>query len=145
MTDIETADRVSRSRARIIPVLAIVFIAGQGAYFSQDDMTRTVDHVRIAAWLVWSVVLLLFLATGGGFIHSRKVRALMNDEVTRANRLQAYAIGFWAAAGSAIGLYIVNLFEPVSGRDAIHIILTAAIGGALLTFGMLERRTHRDG
>ncbi len=38
MTDIETADRVSRSRARIIPVLAIVFIAGQGAYFSQDGI-----------------------------------------------------------------------------------------------------------
>jgi hypothetical protein len=145
MTDAETADRVSRKRARVIPVLAIVFVAGQAAYFSQDGTARIVDHVRIGAWLIWSVTLLTFLATGGGFIYSRKVRALMNDEVTRANRMRGYATGFWAASGSAIGLYGLNLVEPVSGRDAIHIILTAAIAGALLAFGMLERRTHRDG
>lgn len=144
MSDVETADRVSRSRARILPVLAIVFIAGQAAYFTQDDTTRTVDHVRIAAWLVWSLVLLAFLATGGGFIHSKRVRALMNDEVTRLNRLRSYSVGFWAASASAIGLYLLNLFEPVSGRDATHIILTAAIAGAVLVFGLLERRTHRD-
>ena len=34
--DIETADRLSRRRARIIPFLAIIFLAGQAAYFSQD-------------------------------------------------------------------------------------------------------------
>ena len=145
MTDVETADRVSRKRARIIPVLAILFVVGQAAYFTQDGTTRAVDHVRIGAWLIWSATLLTFLATGGGFIYSRKVRALMNDEVTRANRMRAYAIGFWAACGSAIALYVLNLFEPVSGRDAAHVILTSAIAGALLTFGMLERRTHRDG
>jgi hypothetical protein len=145
MTDVETADRVSRKRARALPLLAIVFIVGQAAYFSQEGTARTVDHVRIGAWLVWSVTLLTFLATGGGFIYSRKVRSLMNDEVTRANRMRAYSVGFWAASGSAIILYVLNLFEPVSGRDATHIILTAAIAGALLAFGLLERRTHRDG
>ena len=145
MSDIETADRISRSRARIIPVLAVIFLTGQAAYFSQTDAGRTVDHVRIGAWFVWSLVLLTFLATGGGFIHSKRVRALMNDEVTRANRMKAYAVGFWAVAASLLGLYVVALFDQVSGRDAIHISLSAGIAAALLTFGFLERRALKDG
>jgi hypothetical protein len=32
--------------------------------------------------------------------------------------------------------------EDVPAADAIHIILTAAIGAALLNFGLLERRLH---
>jgi hypothetical protein len=73
------------------------------------------------------------------------VRALMNDELTRENRRTGYAFGFWAAVGSAIGLYAVALFEPVSGREAVHIVLTAAIAAALMTFGALERRQLRNG
>jgi hypothetical protein len=46
--------------------------------------------------------------------------------------------------GGAILLYVVDMFELVSGRDAIHIIMTAGIGAALLTFGKLERRALRD-
>ncbi|HST36999.1 MAG TPA: hypothetical protein VLK25_10280 [Allosphingosinicella sp.] len=144
-SDIETADRLSRRRARMIPVLAAIFLAGQAAYFSQDRAERLVDHVKIGAWLIWVLVLLVVLETGGGFIHSKKVRALINDEITRANRQRAYAIGFWTAMGVGIGTYVVAMFEPVTSREAIHLIVTAAIGGALLMFGLLERRAHRDG
>jgi hypothetical protein len=36
------------------------------------------------------------------------------------------------------------MFEPVSGRDAVHVIVTAAIAAALVRFGMLERRALKD-
>jgi hypothetical protein len=144
-SDVETADRLSRRRARIIPVLAVIFLAGQAAYFSQDRAERLVDQVKIGAWLIWVIVLLALLETGGGFIHSKKVRALINDETTRANRQRAYVIGFWTAMGAGIGLYVVAMFEQVTSREAIHLIVTAAIAGALLMFGLLERRAHQDG
>ena len=32
--------------------------------------------------------------------------------------------GFWAAMGTAIVLYAIDLFEPVSGHQAVHIIMT---------------------
>jgi hypothetical protein len=44
----------------------------------------------------------------------------------------------------AILLYVVDLFEPMTGRDAIHLLLTVGIAAALLRFGMLERRALRD-
>jgi hypothetical protein len=145
LSDVEYADRLSRRRARMLPFLAIVFLAGQAIYFSGPEMpTRTVDQVKVSAWLVWAVVLLFLLASGGGLFRGRKVRALMDDESTIANRHRAYSMGFWTAVGAAVGLYVVTMFESVSGREAIHIILTMAVAGALLMFGMLERRAHRE-
>jgi hypothetical protein len=145
-SDIETADRLSRRRARLLPVLAILFLAQQASYFAEPEQSvRLVDHVKIGAWLILSIVLLLALGTGGFWLKPKKVRELMDDELSRANRLRAQALGFWMAAGAAIGLYIVNMFEAVSARESIHIILTSAIAGALLMFGLLERRMLKDG
>ena len=126
-------------------VLGALFLSQQVMYFSgMHDPARTVDHVKIAAWLVLSVVLLLMLATGGAWLRSSEVRALLNDEATREHRRTGLVNGFWAACLTAIIIYAVDMFEPISGRDTVHIILTVAIAAALLTFARLERRAHRD-
>jgi hypothetical protein len=145
-SDIETADRLTRRRARALPALAIVFLSQQVTYFSTQgvDGTRTVDHLKVAAWLVLSVVMLLALATGGFWFRPSSVRALMDDEPTRANRTEAFRIGFLVPMAAAIALYFVSLFEPVSGREAIHILMTLGIAAALLRFGLLERRALRE-
>ncbi|HET9810417.1 MAG TPA: hypothetical protein VFP53_01825 [Sphingomicrobium sp.] len=145
-TDAERAERLSKRRTRALPVLAMLFLIQQINFFTGAGAgDRTVDHVHIAAWLVLSVVILLALATGGGWIYSRKVRELANDEATRAHRGNAFQFAFLAAMAGAIGLYVVDLFEPMSGREAIHLILTIGIAAALLRFGMLERRADRLG
>lgn len=143
----ETADRMTKRRARILIVSATLFLTLQAVYFVQagGDTGRLVDQVRISAWLAWAAVLLLLLATGGGFLRSREVRALMNDEGTRANRAEAFRFGFWAAMATAVVIYFLTMYETVTGREATHLILTAGVGVALLRFGMLERRASRDG
>ena len=47
--------------------------------------------------------------------------------------------------GTALALYVLNMFEPVSGREAVHVIVSVAVAAALLHFGKLERRALRDG
>lgn len=140
----EQAERLSRKRARMLPVLAILFIGQQAVYFSSTDAARTPDHVRVAAWLVLSAVLLLVLASGGGWIYSREVRERANDEVTRSNRDQAFRIGFFASMFGCIAIYFLSFYEPISGREAIHLVMTIGIAAALLRFGFLERRAHRN-
>lgn len=144
---VERADRLGRRRARIFAVQAIIFVTWQGLFFSRtaEEPLRTVDTVKISAWFVWVLALLILLATGGSLLRSRKVRALLNDEFTRRNRAHAYVAGFWAAVVSAVGLYVINLFDVVSGREAIHAILSAAIAAALITFAARERRTAHVG
>ncbi|MDB5681888.1 MAG: hypothetical protein JWO16_1693 [Sphingomonas bacterium] len=148
MTDAETADRLVRRRARMIPALAAIFIAQQASYFSGTRLgegDRLVDHFAISAWLALSSVLLIVFATGGGWFRSAGVRALTNDESTRANRAEGFRIGFLATMVGAIALYFISLFEPLSGREAIHVLMTVGIAAALMRFGMLERRALRDG
>jgi hypothetical protein len=145
-SDIETADRLSRRRARMLPALAVIFIAQQASYFAEPDAgIRAVDQVKIAAWLVLSIVLLLALATGGFWFKPKAVRALMDDEITRANRADAFRLAFLATMTGGIALYFVSLFEPMSGREAIHLLTTIGIAAALLRFAYLERRALKDG
>jgi hypothetical protein len=145
VADVEKAERLGRRRSRIMMVQALLFVSWQGLFFSgrAEDTIRTVTQVKISAWMVWAVALLVLLATGGGLVRGRKVRALLDDELTRSHRTQAYVYGFWAAMGSALGLYAISLFEPVSARETIHIILSAGIGTALLLFAALDWRSQR--
>lgn len=143
--DIETADRLGRRRARALPILAVVFTSQQASFIATrlEDGTRLVDHVKIGAWLVLTIVLLLALATKGFWFHRQSVRALVDDEPTRSNRTEAMRVGFIAAMIGAIALYGLTFLDEVSGRDAIHIVTTVGIAAALLRFGFLERRAHR--
>ena len=145
--DIEYADRLSRKRARMLPFLAMIFLIQQASFFTSrvENGERLVDHVKIGAWLVLSVVLLLMLCTGGAWLQRRSVRALLNDEVSRANRTAAMRVGFIASMSGGVALYLLTFTEAVTGRDAIHMLMTIGIGAALLRFGFLERRAHRDG
>ncbi|MBX3563342.1 MAG: hypothetical protein KF730_02080 [Sphingomonas sp.] len=145
-TDQEIAERLTHRRARVLPAMALIFLSGQAIYFGNAAQPmRAVDATRISAWLVWALALLLLLATGGGLFRSRKVRALLNDELSREHRLRAIAFGFWAAMLTCVAAYILSAFEPVTAREAIHRVLTLGVGAALLRFGMLERRALKDG
>ena len=143
--EIETADRLSRRRARMLPALAAIFVIQQAAYFAEPDVaTRLVDVVKIGAWLLLSIVLLLALATGGFWLKPKRVRALMDDDATRSNRASALGLGFIVTMTGAILLYALNLIEPMSGREAIHLLTTIGLVTALLRFFYLERRDLRE-
>ena len=135
----ELADRLTRRRARVSPVLAILFITQQGAYLANAGAGNA-GQVKLGAWVVLSVVLLVALATGGGWLRSREVRALMNDETTRAHRASAVVLGFWATMITGVILFVLAAFRLFDVRDAIHIMMTVGIASALIRFASLERR-----
>lgn len=146
MSVAEKADDLSRRRARMLPALAIIYITQQASYFSLQSGTehRAVDQVKISAWLVFSAILLAALATKGFWFHSREIRSMIDDEVTRANRNDAMRFGFIFAMLTCIVIYAITMFEPVNGRDAVHVILSDGLGAALIRWGWLERVAHRD-
>jgi hypothetical protein len=142
--DIATADKLGRKRARILPVLALLFLLQQGAFFSATPETqhlvRTVDLIKIGAWITMSLALLSILWTGGMTLRGHAVRHLLNDEVSRANRSNALEVGFFCSMLAALSLYAISSFADVSALEAIHTVVTAGIVPALLRFGLLERR-----
>jgi hypothetical protein len=128
---------------------AIIFLLWQTTFFAQPpratEALRTVDHVKLGAYIVWAAVLVLFLATGGGYIQPRAVRAVLNDELTIDHRRKAMSLGFLAAMAAAVACYFLAQFEPMSAGIAIHVILSVGVAAALLRFAMLERRAQADG
>jgi hypothetical protein len=100
--------------------------------------------VKIAAWLVLSVLLVAALATKGFWLESKELRDLLDDENTRANRVDAMRIGFLCAMAAGVAVYFLTMVEPLTAREAVHVITSAGIVGALIRWGMLERRALRD-
>lgn len=142
----ERADYLSRRRARTLPLLAIIYFTQHASFFSAlgNGTHRDVDHFKIGAWVVLSLVLLAALATKGFWLQPREVRELIDDESTRANRLDAMRVGFLFACCAAIAAYFIAEFQPLTVGETAHLVLTFGLGAALIRFGMLERRAHRD-
>lgn len=138
-TDADVVDRLTRRRARIMSAMGALFILQQAVYFSQSP-SPNIAHVKIGAWLVLTSALLLLLATGGNVFRSAQIRALMNDETTRAHRAHALMLGFWTTMGTGLLLYMLTMFDAFDPRNTIHIMMTVGIATALLSFGLQERR-----
>ena len=141
----DLADRIAWGRARAATVMAVVFVASQGASFRDELPLNRPQTLHLAAWIVWAAALLMFLAVGGGLFRGARIRALLNDETTLDHRRRALALGFWGAMGTAALIYGLSFFEPLSAREAVRLVVTYGIAIALLRFGMLERKALKGG
>ncbi len=90
-------------------------------------------------------MLLAALVTGGFWLRKPELRAMVNDELSRAHRADALRTGFVLSMLSGIVLYIIGTAIPMSDREVIHLIVSAGIGAALIRYGMLERRDEHLG
>src|SRR5687767_14215156 len=109
-TTAQQADYLSRRRARMLPFLAIIYLTQQASFLTANAAGgRTVDHVKVGAWVVLTLVLLAALTTKGFWFHKREVRDMIDDEGTSANRVAALGWGFVMAILSAIGLFFVSM------------------------------------
>jgi hypothetical protein len=142
----EKSEYLSKRRARMLPALAVIYLTQQASYITihSGAAARAVDQVKISAWLVLSAVLLAALATKGFWLQPREVRLMIDDEVTRSNRADAMRFGFIFAMLTCIVIYFITMFKAVNGRDAVHIVMSDGLGVALIRWGWLERRAHRD-
>jgi fluoride ion exporter CrcB/FEX len=136
LSDIELADTLSRRRARASAGLAIVFIATQGGSLSNG---RANGHLDIP-FILWALVLLVILFFGGGWWRGAAVRDAMNDETTKAHRRAAMAAGFVIGLIGAFIIYGLTFYEEVTAREAVRLLITMGVAGALLRFSTLERR-----
>ena len=145
-TTAEQADHLSRRRARMLPLLALLYLTQQASFFAAApaDPERAVDYVKVGAWVILSLVLLAALTTKGFWLQRQEVRDMIDDEGTRAHRVAALGWGFVMAVLSAIILFLVSIVEPVSAREAIHVIVSLGIAAAIIRFALLERRAMRD-
>lgn len=143
--DIALAEKLTRRRARVAIISGIFFLATMAKSLGVDFPSNRPETFKLAAWIVWAAILLLLLGAGGGLFRGKSVRSLMNDESTLDNRRRAMVAGFWATVLSAFALYAITFYEPISGREVIRLLLSAAVGASIIRFGILEQRSLKNG
>ena len=139
------AEKLTKRRARMSIILGIFFLMTMATSLGVDVPANRPETVKLAAWIVWAAALLFLLATGGGLLRGESVRSLMNDDSTVDNRQRAMVGGFWATVLAAFALYAISLYEAVSGREAIRLLLSAGVGMSVIRFGILELRSLKNG
>jgi hypothetical protein len=144
----QIAERLQHRRTRIIWAQGIFFLIMQTSYYttnmpSFDAPLRLVDQIRLSAFAVWAVALIFLLSVSGGVFRGKAVRALMDDELTRAHRASALTWGYYAAMAFAIVLYMVSQYVRISAPEAIHLIVSAGVFVPMVRFVILERRAER--
>jgi hypothetical protein len=145
-TPVEIADKNSRRRAIIVAAGTIVFVVGQ--LLSRTEFRSQADTgLYLSRSIMWSVnviLLLAFLATGGGILNNREIRALVNDEVSRLNYKTSVVAGFWVAMTMALAIYLIPGLDHFTGRQAVYVVVTSSVAVASIVFSYLELRAHRD-
>jgi hypothetical protein len=145
MSDVEEAERLSRRRASMLIAMTSLFAVQQIAFYSEPPGDRVVDYVRIGSWVLLVGVLLAALLTGGFWLRSRAIRALIDDEVTVANRAKAVSLAFGASMTMAIALFVFAPPLALTAREVIHLIVSTGLVVGIFRFGQLERRVHNLG
>ena len=137
MSKVELAERKASARAVVMALLAVV-LAGT-ATFGFDNPVNDAG-MRAVAWLVELGLAVAVLMSGGGLMLSRELRALMNDELSRANRRRAIGFGFFAGLAVMTVLYVAAGVTPIDLRAALRLASGLAVAAALGRYAMLEWR-----
>lgn len=135
---VEKAERASSVRASLMAAGALILAINAGLQWGGGESLRPgfSSGLWVAMVALWTAV----LATGGGLALGRRMRALINDELSLRNRARAIATGFYAMLASALGLYVVGWYAQIAVGDAVRLIAAAGLSTALFVYSWLERR-----
>lgn len=136
VSDILRAEQKSRARAWVMGLLALVVAIN--STFGLDNPANDAATFRGGMWLLTIALALAVLASGGGLMLNRRLRTLMNDERSQANRARAFATGFFAAILVAAGLYAVTWSTPIDVRAALRLVMGLGVAAGLARYALLE-------
>jgi hypothetical protein len=139
ISEIERADRISRSRALAAPFIGVAALSVQQWLFFGREWDE-LSSLQLGIWAILAALALLVLIGGGKWLTPRSLRPFVHDESSRDNRLKAIFGGFTVAMLTALLVFLVSPFEPLSAQRAAHIIISMGLGVSLLSFGITELR-----
>lgn len=145
LSDEEAAEKLMRHRARMMPLIILVFALMQVVTAIKIYET---GFLSVGGWTGWLIVALLMLnvvSTGGArFIGRPGIRAYVDDELTRSHRAKAFTSGFWAVMIGAGALFIATAWHALGARLAIHTIVGLGTIVATTHYIVLERRALKQ-
>lgn len=138
------AEQFDSRRALVAPFLgALILTLQQGIMFAWSwNSTEFGALFQVAVWLVFAIIMLLLLLTGGGWFIPSKARAIANDEPSQINRQRAIKIGFVVSVITCFLVVAISPFDPLPAQRAAHMIASMGLGTAFAALGMGELFGH---
>jgi hypothetical protein len=140
----EFVTRLEDRTTRILVSSGLMFVIWQVSYFMffvpRDGALRSVDIVMTLAFIAWCGALLVLLATGGGAFRAGDIREILDDELARSQRAQAYQNAFWAMMLVTLAAYVSAQFTRMDARLLAHGTLSVGVLVAVATVAFLRRR-----
>ena len=133
---VESAERASRGRAIIMAIAAVVLLISAVIQMGDPDYVR--PGVRGGSWVVLVGLWMFILARGGGLRMSKRMRELLNDELSLRNRARAVAAGFYVALAAGLAVYAATWRVEIVAGDAVKLISAAGLATALFVYSWLE-------
>lgn len=134
-------DRVQRRRRGVIIAFAVLLTTMSAAYTAYSAPIagglRAVDILRAAAFLMLAAIISIRSTTGFSLIGRN---AVLDDELTRANRADAARAGFWALMIASVAGFIASYFVTLTLAEASPLLIAVGAGAAALRFARLEGR-----
>lgn len=127
-------------RRAMVASLAILLITVSGVFtaFSEPPAEwRAVDVARVGAFLLLALVLSSRATTSFSLVGRNSV---LDDELTRANRLLASRAGFWAMIFGVIASFVGAMFTPLTVAQVAPLVLAVGVVAAVFRFALLERQ-----
>jgi hypothetical protein len=141
-------DRVQRkwvSGITILPAatfgLTVIAMNRAQDWLSGEDTSWSGVLLAGVAVLNLLLIPLMLMGWDGG---SRKIRRLIEDELTRSYRANAITCAFWVLLIGVAGAYLVGLWNAGASIVALPMILWLSAATAALRFAQLHRRAERE-
>lgn len=143
-TDFEKAEQFGRARAMAAPFFGLLILTlQQGVIFAWDwQATSSGALLKIGVWLIFAIIMLFILLTGGGWFVSRKAREIADDEPSQSNRQRAINVGFVVSLITCFLVVAISPFDPLPAQRAAHIIASMGLGTAFVAFGLGDLFDH---
>lgn len=137
---VELNESKARRRAYILLLLAIALIVTTIANYGNTSVSSGAQN---SAWFLLVALTALNLTKLPYSLLRKPMGAILNDETTHMFRLRSLATGFWTSIVTTLAIFIVTIFEAMSGADVAKIIVTTALASSLVSFAILELRACR--
>ena len=131
-------EKTTTRRRRVLVAVAILLgLFAMAMTATPVETLRSVDIVRTAGFIILALVIALRSTTAFSFVGRN---AVLDDELTRANRASAARVGFWAMFLAAMVMLVVSFIETVTPMQIMPVLIGAGAVSAALRFAVLEGR-----
>ncbi len=142
-SEVEKAERFSARRGKLATLYVALFVLYGSIWLGHaDDTGRSAFLMGLypLTWFLWGVSVLVLTFGPGRWRWTKRQRAILNDEGTRADQAVAARVGYAVALGGLASLFALVFFGSPDLRLGVTGVLTAAVAAPALAFSVRQRR-----